>query len=281
MRRVLLLDFDGAFYQIPTNAIAHLEDRIDSAMLHLLSKRLSEASESEYRKCVDMLNEAYRTIDKSQLVPNLHNQNAGGDTVEQLPIRELEGKTFMELCQAETAVYAARALGKIIGQNPLVPKNHRISGMMNLGLGVTMYEIELYYRMYATINYSDFKICPNMAMVELIREAQKNGDVIMVWTDNSSSNVITGLQALSSHYDSRNFIAIIDQFDCGGYTKKTEHGVKNGLEVARQKLREKGIDPNNCRLEFYDDNPQVCESVTHWGVIPSFVVKSDVITALN
>ena len=274
-KKIILLDFDGAYYKLPTNAIPHLEDQIDLSMLRLLLDTFNSVSYTQKDEALKGFNRQYQLLDKATLSPNLHNKDAHGDKGDTLPIEMLKSLSFSQLLsRKDLAVFAARALGKML--KPSVDGNHRVMGMLELGLDITIEEIGNYYREYATIDYSAFRIEPNLHMVELVKTAKENGDIMAVWTDNAHTNVTSGLKALASYFDADDYKFIIDLFS-SGFTKKTEQGILYGTNFIKDWAEKNGFEEGEYEMEFYDDNRYVCECVQKYsgGIIKSFHVTSE------
>jgi FMN phosphatase YigB (HAD superfamily) len=149
--------------------------------------------------------------------------------------------------------------------------NHRVSGMLNLNLDINQEDIAEYYRKYATVKYKSMK--PNEHIKQVIADAQKRGDRLVIYTDNSKENIMNNLGTLG--YKESDFAAIVDMFDCNG-TKK----MATGRDAFKQMMKEKGIDISNA--EFYDDNIKICEYMTnHFDNMKSFWVKPDELTNIS
>ncbi len=271
MARTIILDFDGTFYQTPCPDIPKLEDAIDLSQLLLLKDKLKEAPNKA--EVLSMLDEKFAKLDKSKIGANLYNQNAGdpghkSQTLADKIIRD--GTTFSELLRKKdkrTRVFCARALAQMIEPNG--EGNHRVSGMLNLGLDISQKDIAHYYRKYATVKYKTAK--PNIHIRHIIKEAKRRGDTLVVYTDNSKENIKANLKKVG--YKQEDFAAIVDMFDCnGGMTKK----MNKGRAAFAQIMQDKGIDLS--RAEFYDDNAKICAFMNeHFGIL-SVCVKTEKLT---
>lgn len=265
---ISVFDFDGTFYKTPTPDIPKLEDAIDLAMFKLLKDKLKTSKNAD--EVLKKLDEKFASLDKSQITPNLHNQNAEkfgpvvnyfGDKTKSFSdyVNESEGN--------KTEVIVARALAKMMEPNGA--GNHRVSGMLNLGLDISQKDIEDYYRKYATITYKN--INRNTLIEKTINDAKQRGDLIFVYTDNSKDNVLSGMKTLG--YDANDFKGVIDMFDCdGGTTKKMKQGIDAFKEKMKLYCSANDTEYNLSNFRFYDDNPKICEFMAQQG-IPSFHVS--------
>ena len=245
-----------------------MEDAIDLAMFKLLKDKLKTSKNAD--EVLKKLNEKFSSLDKSQITPNLHNQNAEkfgpvvnyfGDKTKSFSdyVNESEGN--------KTEVIVARALAKMMEPNGA--GNHRVSGMLNLGLDISQKDIEDYYRKYATITYKN--INRNTLIEKTINDAKQRGDLIFVYTDNSKDNVLSGMKTLG--YDANDFKGVIDMFDCdGGTTKKMKQGIDAFKEKMKLYCSANDTEYNLSNFRFYDDNPKICEFMAQQG-IPSFHVS--------
>jgi len=274
MERTIILDFDGTFYQTPCPDIPKLEDAIDLSQLMLLQDKLKTAPNKD--EVLAYLDEKFSRLDKSKIRANLYNQNAGvpghkSQTLSDEVIRG--GKTFSELLRKKdkrTRVFCARALAQMM--NPKGEGNHRVSGMLQLGLGITQEEIAKYYRKYATVKYKVAR--PNTHIRQIIKAAKMRGDKLVIYTDNSKENIKVNLKKVG--YKEKDFEAIVDMFDCnGGMTKKMDQG----RDAFRHIMEERGISLD--RAEFYDDNPKICQFMhNHFGIL-SVLVKTNELTNIE
>lgn len=271
MTRTIILDFDGTFYQTPCPDIPKLEDAIDLSQLLLLEDKLKKAPNKS--EVLSRLDEKFAKLDKSKISANLYNQNAGdpghkSQTLADKVIRN--GTTFSELLRKKdkrTRVFCARALAQMMEPNG--EGNHRVSGMLNLGLDISQEDIARYYRKYATVKYKT--ATPNIYIRHVIKEAKKRGDTLVVYTDNSKENIKANLKKVG--YRQEDFAAIVDMFDCnGGMTKK----MNQGRAAFAQIMQDKGIDLSHA--EFYDDNAKICAFMNeHFGIL-SVRVKTEELT---
>ena len=268
MKKTIILDFDGTFYMTPTPDIPKLEDAIDLSQLLLLKTKLKGSPHK--KEILAMLDEKFAKLDKTKIGANLYNQNAGnrGNKSKTL-IKEIMCKriSFSELLQKKerrTIVFCARALAQMMEPNG--EGNHRVSGMLNLGLDITPEEISTFYRKYATINYKN--VIPNTYIRQVIDAAKERGDNLVIYTDNSKENIKKNLRKVG--YKEEDFDAIVDMFDCnGGMTKK----MIEGRNAFKKIMAKEGISLNHA--EFYDDNAKICEYIQKHFEIPSFCVKQD------
>ncbi|MGN0929574.1 MAG: hypothetical protein ACI4N3_02950 [Alphaproteobacteria bacterium] len=266
---ISVFDFDGTFYKTPTPDIPKLEDAIDLAMFKLLKDKLKTAKNKD--EVLKKLNEKFDTLDKTQITPNLHNQNAEkfGPVVNYFGDKSKSFSDYVNESEGnKTEVIVARALAKMMEPNGA--GNHRVSGMLNLGLdNISQKDIEDYYKKYATITYRNIE--RNPLIEKSITDAKQRGDLLFVYTDNSKNNVLSGMKTLD--YDSSDFKGVIDMFDCdGGTTKK----MKQGIDAFKEKMKlycvANDVEYNLSNFRFYDDNPKICEFMTQQG-IPSFYVS--------
>ena len=283
MAGTVILDFDGTMYETPCTDIPKLEDAIDLSMLQLLLDKLSTTSDNIVSKVLNSLDSQFSILDKSVIGANLYNQNAGipghkssglatrisaSNTSFSNLLKEIRTKTAAGKAPNKTKLFCARALAKMM--RPLVEGNHRVSGMLNIGLDITQDEIASYYRKYATIKYKSIK--PNKLIRDIAEKAIKDGDNLIIYTDNSKENIITNLATLG--YDHKNFLTIVDMFDCGGFTKKTTRGRNTFSEI----MKRKGIDLQHA--VFYDDNTKICEQIAGHLNISSYVVNPNKLTII-
>ena len=271
MKKTIILDFDGTFYQTPCHDIPKLEDAIDLSQLKLLKDKLKQAPNAQ--EVLRLLDARFEKLDKYKITANLYNQNAGnpGHTSKALADRIVkENIPFSELLQKKDPkiqLFCARALAQMLIPNG--EENHRVSGMLNLGLNITQEDIADYYRKYATISYKTAK--PNIYVRNVIKTAKKRGDVLVIYTDNSKQNILANLKKLG--YKKEYFAAIVDMFDCnGGMTKKMQEGRKAFAEI----MHSKGIDIQNA--EFYDDNPKICRYLNEHLGLTSIVAQTNGLT---
>ena len=174
-----------------------------------------------------------------------------------LKIKRLKGKPI-----DKEWVFCARGLAQMMEPNG--EGNHRVSGMLNLGLGITKEEISSYYRKYATIEYKTMR--PNKLIIEVIENVKKQGNKLVIYTDNSKENIKKNLGSLG--YKEADFLMIVDMFDCDGMTKKTPEG----RGMFKNIMAQNGVDLSNS--EFYDDNSKICHYMQGEG-IKSFIVKPE------
>jgi len=271
MKKTIILDFDGTFYQTPCHDIPKLEDAIDLSQLKLLKDKLKQAPNAQ--EVLGNLDARFESLDKYKITANLYNQNAGhpGHVSKALADRIVkENIPFSELLQKKDPkiqLFCARALAQMMVPNG--EGNHRVSGMLNLGLNITQEDIADYYRKYATINYKTAK--PNTYVRNVIKAAKQRGDVLVIYTDNSKQNILANLQKLG--YKKEYFAAIVDMFDCnGGMTKKMQEGRNAFAEI----MRLKGIDIQNA--EFYDDNPKICRYLNEHLGLTSIIAETNGLT---
>ena len=278
MSGTVILDFDGTMYETPCTDIPKLEDAIDLSMLQLLVDKITSSSKGISSKVLQSLDILFSSLDKTAIGANLYNQNAGisGCKSSGLAARisdsnisfssllkEIRTKTAAGKASNKTKLFCARALAKMM--HPTVEGNHRVSGMLNIGLDITQDEIAAYYRKYATIKYKSIK--PNKLIRDIVQKAIENGDNLIIYTDNSKENIITNLATLG--YDYKKFVMIVDMFDCGGFTKKTKRGRDTFSEI----MKHKGINLQNAA--FYDDNTKICEQMARHLNISSYLVNPD------
>lgn len=257
---LVILDFDGTMYNKPCKDIPHLEDAIDLAMLRLLDDKLKKCSSPQMvNKVMYRLNSLFMQFDKTTLTANLYNQNtskSGNYQSQQHSDIIVENENFSDLLKSKDKnklLICARALGKILQDQPNGEGNHRVSGMLNLGLDITQQEIADYYRKYATIKYKTAE--PNKEIMMIVEEAKKRGDKLVIYTDNSKENVIANLSRLG--YSVEDFAAIVDMFDCdGGYTKKTLRGI-----AAFEKIMNDNCIIPDGDVYFYDDNKNIAQKM--------------------
>lgn len=266
---ISVFDFDGTFYKTPTPDIPKLEDAIDLAMFKLLKDKLKTAKNAN--EVLKKLDEQFASLDKSQLTPNLHNQNAQkfGPTVNYFGDKTKSFSDYVNESEGDkTDVIVARALAKMM--HPNGAGNHRVSGMLNLGLdNIIQKDVEDYYRQYATITYKNIE--RNPFIEKTISDAKQRGDTMFVYTDNSKNNVLSGMKTLG--YDANDFKGVIDMFDCdGGTTKKMKQGIDAFKEKMKLYCSAHDIEYNLSNFRFYDDNPKICEFMAQQG-IPSFYVS--------
>jgi len=271
MKKTIILDFDGTFYQTPCHDIPKLEDAIDLSQLKLLKDKLKQAPNSQ--AVLRLLDSRFENLDKHKITANLYNQNAGdpGHSSQALADKVIRDRIpFSELLEKKDPkiqLFCARALAQMMVPNG--EGNHRVSGMLNLGLDIKQKDVAHYYRKYATIKYKTAK--PNIYVRRVIKTAKRRGDTLIIYTDNSKQNILANLKRFG--YKKEDFAAIVDMFDCnGGMTKKMEQGRNAFAEIMRQK----GIDLKNA--EFYDDNPKICRYMyDHFGMT-SIVAKTEGLT---
>ena len=274
MTKTIILDFDGTLYNTPCNDIPKLEDAIDISQLLLLKDKLKSAPNKN--KVLALLDEKFDKLDKSKVGANLYNQNADDpghksqNLTNQIIKEKMKFSDLLKRNDGRAVVFCARALAQMM--EPETNGNHRVSGMLNLGLDITQKEIASYYRKYATIKYKTIK--PNILVKKIIEMAKKRGDKLVIYTDNSKENIISNLEKLG--YKKDDFTTIVDMFDCrGGNTKKTligRNAFKNIMESHNINLK---------NAEFYDDNPKICTYIfKHLGV-PSFCVKPSEIVDIS
>lgn len=274
----IIVDFDGTFYRTPCADIPKLEDAIDLSQLCLLEDKLKTLPETKRKEVLSNLNKKFKKLDKEQIGSNMHNQNAeqNGHKSPFLASKiSKKNTTFSELLAilnaekhkkkplSKTRVFCARALAKML--QPEKEGNHRISGMLNLGLNITKEEIASYYRKYATIKYKN--IIPNPMVINVIKQAQKNGDKLVVYTDNSKENIINNLSVFGLKKE--DFVDVVDMFACNSMTKKTQEG----LDAFRTIMEKHNIDLRDAK--FYDDNPKICQHISQYLRIPSYIVREN------
>lgn len=269
--KFFIFDFDGCFYKTPTPDIPKLEDAIDVAMLRLFIDKL-EKSDNKI-EVLSNLDKDFEILDKSSITPNLHNQNS--DNLGPSGNYFDKGLKFSEYIENitkngnKTNVSLARALAKMMKPNGT--GNHRVSGMLNLGLDISQKDIENYYKKYATIKYHNIE--RNNLLEYVIAQAKLDGAKLFVYTDNSKNNVISGMKTLG--YNPDDFEMIIDMFDCnGGQTKKMQSGVEAFKKIIKQYCKENNFEYNLKNLQFYDDNKKICENMS-LNKILSFHVSAD------
>ncbi len=280
---IWIFDFDGTLYETPTTDIPKLEDAIDSAMLNLLVNKISKSPKRN--EVVQILDERFERLDKSEIIANLHNQNANKKGSRAPYFKKTYAKTsFSDYIKKriskqktgkKTDLLFARALGKMM--EPSGKGNHRISGMLNLGLDITQKEIETYYKQQATIVYRNIK--RNRLMEDKIKSAKEQGIPMFIYTDNSKDNVMSGLKSLG--YSKDDFEQIIDMFDCnGGNTKKMNSGIDAFKRIMTGWCETNGRTFDIQALRFYDDNSAICTNMITNG-IKSFHVSPSKISEVG
>ena len=277
-QNISVFDFDGCFYKTPTLDIPKLEDAIDVAMFILFNDKIKNAKNAD--EVLSKLDIKFATLDKNSITPNLHNENSNklGPTENFFGKDNLKFSEYIANIEKngnKTNVVLARTLAKMMEPNGA--GNHRVSGMLNLGLGITQKDIEDYYKKYATIEYKTIQ--RNIHLEHIIAEAKLNGEMLFVYTDNSKNNVISGMKSLG--YNPKDFEMIIDMFDCnGGQTKKMQSGIDAFKTIIKKYCQDNDFEYDLKNLKFYDDNKKICENMSANGV-KSFHVSVDDIQSVS
>lgn len=279
---IYVFDFDGTFYETPTTDIPKLEDAIDLAMLKLFRDKLEKAPNRA--DVLRKLDTKYEKMDKSEVCANIHNQNggkAGGRAKYVSSSLKFKLASFSDLLRgragkgSKSELIVARLLAKMM--EPDGVGNHRVSGMLNLGLDISQEEIEHYYKEYATIKYRNIK--RNKLVEKVFDKAKKDGCLVFIYTDNSKNNVYSGMRTLG--YEDKEVLRVFDMFDCdGGATKKTKRGVDAFKCHIGEYCRMKGVDFDVKDIIFFDDNKNICNFMQSQG-IRSFHVEPDEVKAVK
>ena len=270
-QNISVFDFDGTFYKTPTPDIPKLEDAIDIAMFRLFIDKIEKAKNAN--TVLEKLDAKFAKLDKTSITPNLHNENSN----KLGPTENFFGKDNLKFSEYisninkngdKTNVILARTLAKMMEPNGA--GNHRVSGMINLGLDISQKDIEKYYKKYATIKYKNIQ--RNEKIELAIATAKLNGEKLFIYTDNSKNNVISGMKTLD--YNPKDF-EIVDMFDCnGGQTKKMQSGINAFKDIIKKYCLDNNVEYNLNNLKFYDDNKKICENMASNG-IQSFHVSAD------
>ncbi len=275
-KNIYVFDFDGTFYKTPTSDIPKLEDAIDLAMFRLFMDKLENSPNKD--EVLGNLDKKFKKLDKTSITPNLHNNNAEkvGPVVSYFDGKDLKFSDYIKKENGnKTNVILARALSKMTEPNG--QGNHRVSGMLNLGLEISQKDIEDYYKKYATITYRNIE--KNTHIQKILDKAFETDSLVCVYTDNSKDNVLSGMRSLG--YDPAKFPLIVDMFDCeSGTTKKMEKGVNAFKVILKNFCDEQGVEYDLDKVKFYDDNKNICKNMQSLG-IKSFAVSSNAVSPIE